>query len=197
MKKKHGRYIITLNAVVVLSFVFLCFVATLLGFLTKDKLTLLLFSTYRSSFLNPLTYLRFFTHSIGHVGWEHFLGNASYLLILGPMLEEKYGSKVIVEIILITALITGIINFALFPDSRLCGASGVVFAFIMLASFTGFRDGEIPLTFILVAIIFIGQQLIDGLTVKDNISNMAHVVGGVVGAICGFLLNRKKGGKTY
>ncbi len=190
MKKKH-KYIITLNAIAVLSFVFLCFVATILGVVTKGKLTSLLFMTYHSSLLSPLTYLRFFTHVLGHGGWEHFLGNASYLLILGPMLEEKHGSKTIVEIIIITALITGIVNYIFFPRVALCGASGVVFAFIILASFTGFHEGEIPLTFILVAIIYVGQQIVQGITVHDNISNMAHIVGGAVGALTGFVLNKK------
>ncbi|MBP5282296.1 MAG: rhomboid family intramembrane serine protease [Lachnospiraceae bacterium] len=190
MKKKH-KYIITLNAVVVLGFVCLCFIATLLGELSKGKLTELLFMTYHSSLLSPLTYLRFFTHVLGHSGWQHFMGNASYLLILGPMLEEKHGSKTILEIVLITALITGIVNYIFFPRMGLCGASGVVFAFIILASFTGFNEGEIPLTFILVAILYIGEQIIQGLTVQDNISNMAHIVGGAVGAFTGFMLNRK------
>ena len=73
----------------------------------------------------------------------------------------------------------------------LCGASGVVFAFIVLASFTGFREGEIPLSFILVTIIFIGQQVYEGIVLTDNISNMAHIVGGLVGAVIGYFLNKK------
>lgn len=35
----------------------------------------------------------------------------------------------------------------------------------MLASFTDFREGEIPITFILVAAIFIGQQAYEGIAV--------------------------------
>ena len=189
MKKKH-KYIITLNAMVVLGFVFLCFVATLMGELSKGYFTKLLFATYHSSLLSPLTYLRFFTHVLGHVNWTHFIGNASYLLILGPMLEEKHGSKTLVEIIVITALITSIIHYVFFPGIALCGASGVVFAFIILASFTGFREGEIPLTFILVAILYVGDQIIQGLTLQDNVSNLSHVIGGAVGALMGFILNR-------
>ena len=67
----------------------------------------------------------------------------------------------------------------------------MVFAFIILASFTGFREGEIPLTFLLVAAIFIGQQVYEGISMQDNISNMAHIMGGVIGAIMGYSLNRK------
>lgn len=61
----------------------------------------------------------------------------------------------------------------------------------MLASFTDFREGEIPITFILVAAIFIGQQVYEGIAVQNNISNMSHIVGGIVGAIIGYGLNVK------
>lgn len=108
------------------------------------------------------------------------------------MLEEKYGSKEMMLVIGMTALVTGILNYIFFPDIALCGASGVVFAFIVLASFTGFKEGEIPLTFILVVIIFIGQQVYEGITVQDNISNMAHIIGGMVGACTGYGLNKSK-----
>ncbi len=188
MKK---RLRISYNAPVVLSFVFLCFAVMLVGLLTGGGSTRLLFMTYRSSLANPLTYLRLFTHVLGHSGWAHFIGNASYLLLLGPMLEEKYGSKMLIEIMAVTAFVTGIVNYIFFGNVALCGASGVVFAFIVIASFTGFREGEIPLTFILVAVIFIGQQVYEGITISDNISNMAHIVGGFVGAVIGYFLNRK------
>lgn len=61
----------------------------------------------------------------------------------------------------------------------------------MLVSFTDFREGEIPITFILVAAIFIGQQVYEGIAVQNNISNMTHIVGGIVGAIIGYGLNVK------
>lgn len=188
MKRKIS---ITFNAPAVLTFVLICFVATVIGILTNQKATLLVFSTYRASLLDPLTYLRFFTHVFGHADLSHFLGNACYLLLLGPMLEEKHGSKLLIIAMVITAFVTALINFIFFPGVALCGASGVVFAFIVLASFTGFRHGEIPLTFILVVVIYIGQQVVEGLFTKDNISQMAHIVGGLVGSVIGYIANRK------
>ncbi len=185
------RFKISYNSPVVLTFVLLCLLVLLMSIGTHRRSTTLFFMTYHSSLFSPLTYLRFFTHVLGHSGWEHLIGNASYLLLLGPMLEEKYGSKTIVEIILMTALVTGIVNYIFFPSVALCGASGVVFSFILLSSFTGFREGEIPLTFILVAVIYIGQQIFQGITVNDNISNMAHIVGGIVGAVIGYALNKR------
>jgi GlpG protein len=68
----------------------------------------------------------------------------------------------------------------------------VVFAFILLTSFTGFNEGEIPLTVILVAVIFIGQQVYEGVFLQDNVSNLSHIAGGLVGAVTGYNLNMKR-----
>lgn len=188
MKKKWK---ISFNAPVVLIFAGLCFAATLLNYLTGGAANRYVFTTYRSSLINPLTYLRLFTHVIGHSGWAHFAGNMAYILLLGPMLEEKYSSQTLAGVMAITAVVTGLINAVFFPHVALCGASGVVFAFILLSSFTSFKAGEIPLTFILVAVFFIGEQVIQGLTVNDNISNMAHIVGGIIGGALGYGFNKK------
>jgi len=189
MKTKGFR--ITFNAPVTLGVVFAALAVILLGKLTGGASTQLLFMTYRHSFLSPLTWLRLLTHVLGHSGWEHFAGNISYVLLLGPMLEEKYGSERLLEVICITAVVTGLINFLFFPHTALCGASGVVFAFILLTSFTSFRAGEIPLTFVLVAAVFIGQQVAEGLLVRDNVSNLSHIVGGLIGAAVGYTFNRR------
>ena len=149
------------------------------------------FTVYRGSMADPLFYVRMIGHVFGHAGWEHLSGNMMYILLLGPMLEEKYGSRNMMVIIFLTAITTGLVNVIFFSHGLL-GASGVVFAFIILSSITSVKDGGIPLTFILVAIIYIGGQLIDGLTVKDNVSNLTHIIGGVVGACCGMALNKKQ-----
>ena len=182
---------ITFNSPIVLGFAAICLVATILNYITMGSSNQLLFMTYHSSLSSPMTYLRFLTHVFGHGDWTHFIGNISYILLLGPMLEEKYSSKVLVEVIAITAVVTGLINYVFFWQYALCGASGVVFAFILMSSFTSFKEGEIPLTFILVAVLYIGQQIIQGITVNDNVSNMAHIIGGIVGGVMGYILNKK------
>ena len=190
---RRNGYRITFNAPVTLGFVFAALAVMVLGTVTNGSSTQLLFMTYRASLLSPLTWLRLVTHVLGHSGWEHFAGNISYILLLGPMLEEKYGSEKLLGVIGITAVVTGLINFILFPHTALCGASGVVFAFILLTSFTSFGAGEIPLTFILVAAVYLGQQVADGIFVRDNVSNLSHIAGGIIGAVVGFAFNRHPG----
>jgi len=188
---KQKRIKIVLNAPVILTFALACLIVTGLGIMSGGRIVQAYFMTYKSSMSSPLTYLRAFTHVLGHSGWTHFFGNISLILLLGPMLEEKYGQKRIIAIIAVTALATAIINTLFFPGTALCGASGVVFAFILLTSFTEFRNGEIPITFILVAAIYVGQELVNGLLLRDNISQMAHIIGGAVGAAAGFSWNKK------
>jgi GlpG protein len=182
---------ITFNSPLVLCFSIACTLVTVIGYVTGETGTVRFFSTYAAPLSDPLMYLRLFTHVLGHSGFPHLLGNMAYILLLGPMLEEKYDWKNLLIVIVVTAVLTGIVHNLIFPGTILFGASGVVFAFIMMTSFTEFREGEIPLTFILVALIYLGQQIWDGLTVRDNISNLTHILGGVVGGIAGFLLNRK------
>ena len=188
MKKALIQY----NAPVTLSFSLLSLAVLLLSLLTGGRSTLLLFSVYRSPLTDLLTYPRFFTHVLGHSGLEHYAGNIMLLLVLGPGLEERYGSRTILETMALTAFVSGLLHWLLFPGTALLGASGIVFAMILLSSITRTRDGSIPVTFLLVAALYIGQQVWQAATTRDNVSYMAHIVGGAVGAGLGFALNRIK-----
>ncbi len=187
----HMKRRLSYNSPVVLSFVLLSLAALLMNEASGGLTNSYFFITYHSSLADPLTYVRFFTHVLGHSGWTHYSNNMLYILLLGPMLEEKYKSYKLVEVIAVTALATALVNYFFFPHVALCGASGVVFAFMLLSSFTSFNKNEIPVTFVLVAVIFLGQQVVDGILLSDNISNLSHIIGGLVGAGFGFALSRK------
>ena len=130
---------ISYNSPVILTMTFLSLVALILQIITDGHSTPLLFSVYRSSPLDILFYFRLFGHVLGHLNWEHYINNFLLILLLGPMLEEKYGSKNMVYMIAITALITGMLNILLFKNVHLLGASGVVFMLILLSSFVNFK----------------------------------------------------------
>ena len=170
------KIVIRFNAPVILTFALLSLLALLLGNWTGGTATTQFFSVYRSSLADPLTYVRFFGHVLGHTGYEHYMGNMLLLLLVGPGLEEKYGS--------------GLVNFIFFPHTALLGASGVVFMMIVLSSFTAARRGEIPVTLILVVIFYLGGEIMDGLFKQDNVSQIAHIVGGLCGLVFGFTVRR-------
>ena len=98
----------------------------------------LLFSVHTFSISQPLTYFQLFSHAVGHANWEHYLSNFSFILLLGPLIEEKYGSRKLFMLIAVTSLITGVL-FVLFFDGRLLGASGIVFMLIILHFMSMFR----------------------------------------------------------
>lgn len=183
---------ISFNSPVVLSFALLCLTAYLLNCVTSGKSNILLFEVYRAPLTNPLTYVRMFTHVLGHASWSHLINNMTLLLVIGPLLEEKYGSSDLLIVTVITAFVTGLVHFIFFPGTALLGASGVVFAFILLSSFACIKDGSIPLTFILVAVLYIGGQIMDGVFVKDNVSNLTHIIGGIIGAFFGYISNVRR-----
>lgn len=186
MKKKLSIY---LNAPITLGFCAICLLALVLQALTGGRSTALLFSTYSSSLLNPLTYIRLIGHVFGHADYNHLIGNIMYILILGPMLEEKYKDRLI-YVILATALVTGIVNNILFPNTQLLGASGVVFAFILLSSITGNAHG-IPITSLIVAVLWIGGEILDMVTLQDSVSQLTHIIGGFTGFIIGMKFKRR------
>jgi len=138
------------------------------------------------------SWITLFTHVLGHANWPHLVSNFAFILLIGPILEEVYGSFSLFVMIAITALVTGVLN-VIFFSSGLLGASGVVFMMILLASFTNFSKGEIPLTFILVLLLYLGRELFDAFGADPataNISQFAHIVGGFIGSLFGFLRQR-------
>lgn len=181
---------IELNAPVIVWYTILSFVVLMFGYATDGKSTMMLFTCYRSKLSDPLMYIRALTYVFGHQNITHYVSNFSMIALAGPMLEEKYGSKKLLSMMAVTALVGGIANLAL-TDAGLLGASGIVFLFIILASCTSVKSGSIPLTMVLVVVIYIGQEILTGLTSADNISQLTHILGGVCGIVFGLRFNRE------
>lgn len=188
---KNKAKLLQYNAPVTLTFSIISFIVLIFGIATRGASTQKFFMIYHSPLTDILTYPRLFTHVLGHSNFSHFSGNIMLMLVLGPTLEERYGSRTILLTILMTAFISGVLQWLFFPNSALLGASGIVFMMILMASLGGMRSGGIPLTLILVFIIYIGGEIYSGLTSSDNISHLTHIVGGICGAVMGVGLRKK------
>ncbi|MCZ2132684.1 MAG: rhomboid family intramembrane serine protease [Bacteroidetes bacterium] len=173
------------NAPVILTFALISTAVTIIGSVTGQSFTELYFSiSPNMSFYDPITYFRLFSHIAGHANWEHLAGNFSLILLIGPLLEEKYSSALMLVMILTTALVTGLLNIFLF-HTGLYGASGIVFMLILLSSFANLRSGHVPLTFIIVVCLFLGKEFVNTFH-NDTISQFAHIIGGLCGSIFGY-----------
>jgi GlpG protein len=129
-------------------------------------------------------YVSLITYVFGHSSIEHLLGNMSLLLILGPIIELKYGTKRFIIMSVITAFITGVLHTLLW-DNGLLGFSGLVFMYIVLSTLLNIRNREIPFTFILVVVLYFGIEILSSLK-ETQISHFAHLFGGAMGAFWGF-----------
>ena len=181
------------NSPLILTFALVSLGALGLAELTNGRSNILFFSVYRAHFTDPLMYLRVFTHVLGHANLSHYIGNFILILLVGPMLEEKYGGRLLGKMIVVTAFVTGVLHMAISTSAKL-GASGIVFMLMLLASFTNLRRGRIPLTLILALFVFIGREIISSQTdgASSNIAYMSHIVGGLMGAALGYVANKGK-----
>ncbi|HZK27620.1 MAG TPA: rhomboid family intramembrane serine protease [Thermoclostridium sp.] len=179
------------NSPVILTYTFTSLIALVLGYITNMVSTRLLFSVYKGSLGDIFFYVRLFGHVLGHANWEHFANNFLIILLVGPMLEVKYGSKSMIGMIAITAFVTGVLN-VVSSNAVLLGASGIAFMLIILSSFVNIKKGSIPLTFVIVAALYIGKEIATGLLTNDNISQFTHIAGGVCGGVFGFTVKSNK-----
>jgi membrane associated rhomboid family serine protease len=179
-----AKFRISYNAPVVLTFALLAVVVRLLG----EDITMKWFTTH-GNLDGASGWFSLIGHIAGHANWDHLIGNFMLILLLGPILEERYGSLSLLIMILITGLVSGLVDVALGDATR--GASGIVFMMILLASTANIRQGTIPLTFIAVAVIYLGAEVMKAFE-KDNVSQLGHILGGVSGAVFGFIHARGK-----
>jgi len=188
MKK---AYKIVLSSPITLLIAFISVVAFIFDLVSGGYANRLLFSVYHCSLLDPFAYIRFFFHVFGHASVSHLVNNMMLILLLGPAIEERFGSFRTVLIIIVVALLTGVIHFFLFPSSGLLGASGIAFAFIILTAAYNIRDKELPLTFILVTLLYLGEQIYEIIFVSDNVSQLTHILAGLVGLFFGCIWKNK------
>ena len=175
------------NSIVILTMFFISLVEIILDRLTGGLITKAFFASGRGSPINPMTYIKMFTHCLGHMDWGHFSRNYMKILLLGPIIEEKYGSVNLLIMILITSFVIALVNM-LRGGNKIVGASGISFMLVVLSSIVNITDNRIPLTFILILIFYITDEIIDVIgSSRDGVSHLSHLVGAVCGGIFGFI----------
>lgn len=176
------------NSPVILTYFFICLIILLIDKLCKGKFSATFFTTYKNdSLLNPLTYFKLMSHSLGHTDWDHLYSNFIKILLIGPLIEEKYGSINLLIAMIITSLIIGIIN-KLFGKGGILGASGVAYMLILLSSFVNMENGKIPITLTLIILFFVVDEVIKLFRrKKDGVSHLGHITGAICGVVFGIL----------
>lgn len=176
------------NAPVILTYFFICFLILMIDKLCRGNFSKTFFTTYKNdSLLNPLTYFKLISHSLGHADWDHLYSNFIKILLIGPLIEEKYGSINLLIAMILTSLIIGIVNKIL-GKGGILGASGVAYMLILLSSFVNMENGKIPITLTLIILFFVVDEVIKLFRrKKDGVSHLGHITGAICGIILGML----------
>lgn len=134
------------------------------------------------NFKVPLSYVQVLFHVFASAEQSTLLSNVIIVLLLGPILEEKYGSVIIGMMMLLSALLSGVLNssFCLYGAS---GADPIVFMFVLLNSYISISKKKIPLSAVIVLILFISSEFY-----AKNPNGFNGILVNIAGGLCGSLL---------
>jgi len=141
--------------------------------------------------LDPGFVISLFTWTLPHADASHLIGNFVTILLVGPILEKHYGTGRMFGIYALGSAVVGLVHCLLAPGYVLIGASGTAFLCITMGGLiSGRASGRIPLTFAIVAVLYLGREVIDMLG-HDDVSQTAHLAGGVLGTLLGLRRTRR------
>lgn len=199
-KKFKFGFKINLDSPVAIFFAAACIVIFIFDyFILKGKISQSLTSAPTASagvlpfeVSNPLSYLRIVFYAFGFSSPSSLITSLIFIMLLGPAIEEQYGSVIIGIMMGVSAIFSGVLN-ACFCTTSLRGASSIIFMLIFLNSFMSFTKKKIPLSFILVIILFIAKEFIEksGNTANGIIEILICMAGGLCGSLLAFLTSPK------
>ena len=189
MAKKKFKLNVAFDAPVTLTFSIICIVLFVLnpyafkGALTNKFLTSPTSMTGSHGFIPsaPISYFRLILYVFGATSFATLITQLLFILLLGPAMEERYGSIVIGVMIGVSTLFSGVLN-ACFCTQSLMGTLPVVFMLIFLNSFMSFSKKKIPLSFLAVFILFILREISE-----SNPNGVAGIIVCIAGGLCGSL----------
>lgn len=196
-KKIKLPFKLTYDAPVTLSFAILSLIFFVVDFyIVKQKLGTLLLSspttpkgTLPFDIKNALSYLRMIFYIFGVSNPIAFISNLIFILLLGPSIEEKYGSVVIGIMMVVASLFSGVLN-ACFRTVSMQGATAIVFMMIFLNAFMSFTKKKVPLSFVVVFALYIIIQIVDN-KVNGVVGLFINIAGGLCGSLFAFLASPK------
>lgn len=211
MAKKSFR--VAYNAKAVITFVLLSVVIMLLDMVAKHKIIPVIFTSPSKAsfnFKNVLDYVRLLTHVFSHNAWIPFFVNGIAILLMGPALEERYGTLVLCLMIFASALVTGVLTATLSPEAT-NGASCIVLMMIILLAINGIIKRNLDFSVIVVCALYLAylcytvQKSASAITegnafsvfLQKNVPVLIHLAGAIVGSLFAFLPSpAKRGGSS-
>ncbi len=150
------------------------------------------------NFKNVIHYLRIFLHILSNPTIELFFINSLTILSLGPALEERYGSVILIVMLLLSAMVSGILT-ACVSITPLAGNTEIVFMLIILSIITKLNARQtLPLNYIFIFIIYLIYCFYKEKTSVSvgaqpfYLPILIQLAGGITGSLFGILPTVKK-----
>lgn len=172
------------------TFAIISFLALVANILMNGRLHAM-FSAYFTAFSDPFMYARLFSKAFMHADLIHYLRNFSAILILGPIVERRFGSFRLLLMMAATSFITGLVHVFFSPDVMLMGASGIAYMLIILACFVNVRERRVPIAALVVGLFYLATEFWNALTLNDNIAHISHAIAVLCGLGFGYLMAGK------
>lgn len=188
LKPQEG-YFITPILIYLNTLIFLIMVFSGLGFVSFKSQDLLNWgANYRPSTTNG-EWWRLLTSTFLHGGFIHLFANMIALMFVGIFLEPQLGRTKYLTVYLFTGILASCASLWWYDATVSIGASGAIFGLygVFLALLvTKIYPPEVGKAFLLSTLIFIGYNLLMGLT--GGIDNAAHIGGLLSGFLVGLML---------
>ncbi len=135
--------------------------------------------------INPLHYIRLFTLIFGHYTMQSLCLNLVIILLLGPRVEERFGSVLVMVMFAITSFVTGILS-ALFLQNPICGLDGIAMLLVILTLFECANLKEISFNYLILLVLLFVNSIV--LSVQQNYYGiLLHYLGSLCAGSFGFL----------
>jgi GlpG protein len=170
----------------------LIFLASLMGFAQNIFIEIQFYQTLSIEQLISQPY-RLLGPVLFHFSWLHIVFNTMWWWQLGGDIEKKLGKVPLLNILLLSAIISNLGQF-LVSGANFGGLSGVVYALVGFVWWMGWLVPEKGLFLSKPLVGFLLFWLLLGFTniLPVNIANTAHLLGLVTGCLFAFLTSLKK-----
>lgn len=157
---------------------------------TINNSVLISFGAKYNVLINNGEVWRLLTCAFLHSSLMHILFNMYSLYIIGPQIQEIYGTKKYLIIYIISCITSSSLSYLMSPYGISVGASGGIFGLMgALLSFSIIERHRIQKKYISSLIQIILINLFIGLSIK-NIDNYAHIGGLIGGGMVGYIAYR-------
>lgn len=149
-------------------------------------------------FKSALSYVKLVIYPFGGENSTSFFLNIGFILLLGPVLEERYGSIMLALMIFITSLVGGVLT-ACVSTFGIYGCGGIVFMMIILSVLSVFIKKQLPVSWIFIFALYLALSLFSGKKIsgfmpfmQNNVPVFIQLASGICGSLFGFFVCPKK-----